>query len=142
MTEPATLRDMDALLAQWTQDPTGAKGAFLLYRQWLETQPQVRLEFIARPGVSYSLRAVHARQQERPLFVLIDVVDDEPMARWLSICFYADMITDPEELGDFVPEGLLGRDACCLNLDENDAKMRDYIFSRLQEAAAAAATQA
>ena len=49
------------------------------------------------------------------------------------------MITDNDELGDFVPSGLMGEDACCLNLEEEDAAMRDYILARLGEAAAAAA---
>ena len=93
----------------------------------------------ARPGVSYSLRAANAKNDERPLFVLVDVVDDEPEARWLSVCFYADMVNDPDELGDFVPSGLMGKDACCLNLEEDDPAMRDYILARLGEAAASAA---
>ena len=71
--------------------------------------------------------------------MLVDVVDDEPEARWLSVCFYADMVNDPEELGDFVPSGLMGKDACCLNLEEDDPAMRDYILARLGEAAASAA---
>ena len=86
--------------------------------------------------MSYSLRARHERQQGRELFVLVDVVDDEPESRWLSVCFYADMITDPSELGDYVPQGLMGEDACCFNLDEDDADMRAYIADRLREAAA------
>ena len=58
---------------------------------------------------------------------------------WLSVCFYADMVNDPDELGDFVPSGLMGKDACCLNLEEDDPAMRDYILARLGEAAASAA---
>ena len=49
------------------------------------------------------------------------------------------MITDPDELGDYVPEGLMGEDACCFNLDEDDAAVRDYIAARLAEAAKNAA---
>ena len=80
-----------------------------------------------------------ALQQAVYPFVLVDVVDDEPEARWLSVCFYADMVNDPDELGDFVPSGLMGKDACCLNLEEDDPAMRDYILARLGEAAASAA---
>ena len=107
--------------------------------RFLLTTPDVRFDFKARPGVSYSLRAANAKNDERPLFVLVDVVDDEPEARWLSVCFYADMVNDPDELGDFVPSGLMGKDACCLNLEEDDPAMRDYILARLGEAAASAA---
>lgn len=133
-----TPQELDAFLESWTADPNGAKKAFIRFRDFLLTTPDVRFEFKARPGVSYSLRAANPKQS-RPLFVLVDVVDDEPEARWLSVCFYADMITDPDELGDFVPSGLMGEDACCLNLEEDDAAMRDYILARLGEAAAAAA---
>lgn len=132
-------QELDTFLKAWTTDPNNAKAAFTDYRDWLAAQPGVSLEFKARPGVSYSLRAVHKNQRERPLFVLVDVVDDEPDARWLSVCFYADMIDDPDDLGDFVPEGLMGRDACCLNLEENDSAMRAYIQARLREASAKAA---
>ena len=132
-------QEVNAFLDAWITDPNNAKAAFSGYREWLAAQPGVSLEFKARPGVSYSLRAVHDNQKERPLFVLVDVVDDEPEARWLSVCFYADMVNDPDELGDFVPSGLMGKDACCLNLEEDDPAMRDYILARLGEAAASAA---
>lgn len=133
-----TPQELETFLESWTADPNGAKEAFIRFRDFLLTTPDVRFEFKARPGVSYSLRAANPKQS-RPLFVLVDVVDDEPEARWLSVCFYADMINDPNELGDFVPSGLMGEDACCLNLEEDDAAMRDYILARLGEAAAAAA---
>ena len=131
-------RELETFLSEWTIDPNGAKDAFITFSNFLRSTPDVRFEFKARPGVSYSLRAAHAGQK-RPLFVLVDVVDDEPESRWLSVCFYADMVTDPDELGDFVPSGLMGENACCLNLEKNDATMRDYILARLGEAAASAA---
>ncbi|MCI7568610.1 MAG: hypothetical protein MSH25_04445 [Desulfovibrio sp.] len=134
------LQELDAFLKSWTVDPLNAKPAFLSYRDLLAAVPGVGFEFKSRPGVSYSLRARHEKQQGRELFVLVDVVDDEPESRWLSVCFYADMITDPSELGDFVPQGLMGEDACCFNLDEDNATMRAYIADRLREAAAKAAS--
>jgi hypothetical protein len=70
------------------------------------------------------------------LFALVDVIDDDPAARWLSVCFYADMITDPEELGDVAPGGLAGEDARCFDL-ESGARA-DYILERLKEAHAKA----
>ena len=136
----ATVRnEVEALLQGWTEDPLQVRGAFVEYMDLLDARAGVRLDFKARPGVSYSLRAVHEKQEGRSLFVMVDVVDDEPEARWLSVCFYADMVADPDELGDFVPGGLLGEDACCFNLDENDAAMRGYIRARIEEAAASAA---
>ena len=131
----ACLREVREFLDKWQTDPLNVRRAFTAYRDFLANLPGVSLDFKARPGVSYSLRARHEAQQQRELFVLVDVVDDEPESRWLSVCFYADMITDPDELGDYVPEGLMGEDACCFNLDEDDAAMRDYIAARMAEAA-------
>lgn len=129
-------------LDKWQEDPLQAKAAFTDFRNFLAGRPGVSLDFKARPGVSYSLRARHESQQKRELFVLVDVVDDEPENRWLSVCFYADMITDPDELGDYVPEGLMGEDASCFNLDGDDPGMRGYIAARLAEAVKAAAAGA
>lgn len=127
-------------LQGWTTDPLHAKEAFSEFWAYLCALPEVECSFKARPQVSYSLRAAHTGNTARPLFVLVDIVDDEPQSRWLSVCFYADMVNDPEELGDFVPEGLMGKDACCLNLEEDDPAMRAYIMARLHEAAQAAAS--
>ena len=49
------------------------------------------------------------------------------------------MIQDPDELGDYVPAGLMGEDACCFNLDEDGDAMRAYIADRIAEAARSAA---
>lgn len=131
--------EMQHFLQEWRIDPLHTKAAFSEFWNYLSALPQVECSFKARPNVSYSLRAAHKGDTSRPLFVLVDVVDDAPEARWLSVCFYADMVTDPQELGDFVPEGLMGKDACCLNLEEDDPAMRAYILARLEEAAIAAA---
>ena len=136
MSQAQLPNELATFLETWTTDPNNAKDAFVRFKDFLLTTPDVRFDFKARPGVSYSLRAANAKNDERPLFVLVDVVDDEPEARWLSVCFYADMVNDPDELGDFVPSGLMGKDACCLNLEEDDPAMRDYILARLGEAAA------
>ena len=125
--------------AGWKEDPLHVKPAFEAWERFLAGLADVSLDFKARPGISYSLRARHAAQKGRELFVLVDVVDDEPENRWLSVCFYADLVTDPDEQGDFVPQGLMGEDALCFNLDEDSPEMRDYITARLAEAAANAA---
>ena len=130
---------MKELMASWQTDPLKARDAFEQYANFLAAQEGITFDFKARPGVSYSLRARHKAQEKRELFVLVDVIDDEPESRWLSVCFYADMISDPDELGDFVPQGLMGEDACCFNLDSHDPEMQNYIAVRLGEAAAKAA---
>ena len=44
------------------------------------------------------------------------------------------MIKDPGEKGDFVPEGLLGEDAICFDIEERDEELIRYIEIRLDEA--------
>ena len=100
-------------------------------RKTLSSHSGVSLDFIPRPCVTYSLRTVHADQRNRDLFVMVDVIEDTP--RWLSICFYGDMISDPEEQGDFVPEGLLGEDAVCFDIESWDEALIRYVETRIQE---------
>lgn len=133
------MKELDEFIKGWQTDSLNLKPAFVEYCEMLQALPDVSFEFHARPGISYSLRAKHTAQKDRPLFVLVDVVDDEPDSRWLSVCFYADMVTDPDEEGDFVPKGLLGCDAVCFNLDEENQAMKGYIADRIKEAAKNAA---
>jgi hypothetical protein len=124
----------------WEDTPERNKEAFLHLKDHLEKKEGVFFEFIPRPGVTYSLRAVHAAHKDRGLFAMIDVIEDTP--RWLSVCFYDDMITDPEERGDFVPEGLLGEDAACFDIDEHDEDVLAYVEARLDEACKSASENA
>lgn len=110
------------------------KRAFLELKEMLEKKEGVELEFKARPGISYSLRARHKNQKNRNLFVMIDVIDDDPDNRWLSICFYGDMVTDPEEKGNLIPGGLLGEDGYCFDLDSWEEDYFSYIKNRIEEA--------
>lgn len=126
--------ELNALLEGWVESEAKTKAAFEEYKDLLLSFEGSTLSFKGRPGVSYSLRAKHANQTERDLFVLVDIIDDDPADRWLSVCFYADMINDADEVGDWVPGGLMGEDACCFNLDEDDAEMRTYIKDRLTDA--------
>lgn len=122
-------------LASWTGDSADIKGAFIRFRETLEKIDGIVFDFKARPGVSYSLRAKHKNQKKRNLFVMIDVVDDDPDARWISMCFYGDLISDPEEMGDIVPGGLLGEDGHCFDFSDSSDEMADYLEKRLVEAA-------
>lgn len=128
------MEDVKKFVDGWSDDALGTKPIFLsLYNDVAEFD-QARLEFHGRPGVSYSLRAQHQNQSDRPLFVMIDVIDDDPAQRWLSVCFYGDMIEDPDELGDLIPEGLLGADGYCFDITEPDAQLAEYVGQRIQEA--------
>ncbi len=128
------------LLDTWTDDPEGMKDIFLKLSEKLMNKQQTNLTFKARAGVSYSLRAasVGGSENKRPLFVMVDVIDDDPESRWLSVCFYEDMITDPEGEGDLVPEGLLGEDGYCFDIYESDQSLLSYIEERIDEAHARA----
>jgi hypothetical protein len=44
------------------------------------------------------------------------------------------MIKDPGEKGAFVPEGLLGEDAVCFDIEERNEELIRYIEFRLDEA--------
>ena len=125
--------ELDAFLETWVEDENTMKPLFLSLYGLLQNLEGTELEYRGRPGVSHSLRAVYPGRPERPLFVLVDIIDDEPAARWLSICFYADLVTDPEELGDVVPGGLLGEDARCFDVDSPEGR-ENFLLERLREA--------
>lgn len=125
-------QELGAFVEGWKDTEERNKDAFLELKEHLETKPDVIIEFIPRPGITYSLRASHEKQEDKPLFVMVDVIDEE--VRWLSVCFYGDMINDPDEKGDFVPEGLLGENAVCFDLYEYSEEDIVYIKGRLDEA--------
>jgi len=134
MSESDIQQEINAFLDGWEDTPSRTKKAFLQLKEYLSGMQDIKLAFNARPGVTYSLRAAHPAQKDRDLFVMVDVIDDDPEDRWLSVCFYGDMITDPEEKGDFVPEGLLGEDAHCIDLEEYNDDDLSYLEARLDEA--------
>jgi hypothetical protein len=128
------MQTVKKFLDDWQEDALGLKPAFVSYFEDLKEMADVDIEFNARPGVSYSLRGMHKNRNDRPLFVMIDVIDDDPGQRWLSVCFYGDTIKDPDEEGDLIPEGLLGDDGYCFDLDDADEGFTAYIRHRIQEA--------
>ncbi len=128
------MTDLEAFLADWTEDPNGVKRAFLRLREVLDSLAGATVTFVPRPPASYSLRAEPSRG--RPVITMVDVatVDGE---RFLSVCFYADTITDPEERGDLIPGGLLSQDGYCFDVDSGDDDVVSYVEARIFEAAAA-----
>ncbi len=129
-----TEQELNTFIEEWkaAPDKNSNKTTFLRFKDYLTKLEGVRLDFISRPGVTYSLRAVHNAQKKQDLFVMVDVIEDTK--RWLSVCFYGDMITDPESRGDMVPGGLLGEDAICFDLEGHDESLITYIETRLDEA--------
>lgn len=133
------MKKLMELLETWQDDEKQTKKAFERLKSHLEAMPSTKFEVKARPGVSYSLRGVHENQTDKDLFTMVDIIDDDPSDRWLSVCFYGEMITDPEERGDYVPEGLMGEDATCFDVDNWDEELLKYVEQRLTEAHASAA---
>lgn len=123
---------LEELISSW--DDCDARTAFLAFRQALAAVNGVALEFNSRPGITYSLRGLNPARTARPLFALIDVIDDDPDQRWLSVCFYEDMVTDQGRQGDCIPQGILGEDARCFNVDEGDEDLVAYVVERIHEA--------
>jgi len=127
-----TLQELESFIDAWPDSPDENKKAFIRLKDYLASKAEVNLEFLPRPKVTYSLRAVHENQKNKSLFAMVDVIEDEP--RWLSVCFYGEMIKDPEDKGDFVPEGLLGEDAMCFDLEQFDEADIRYLEARLDDA--------
>jgi len=57
-----------------------------------------------------------------------------PSPRWLSVCFYGETVSDPEERGDLVPGGLLGEDGLCFDVENGSDDFIDYLIARINEA--------
>ncbi|MFW6082190.1 MAG: hypothetical protein ACOC7W_09760 [Desulfosalsimonas sp.] len=132
MAEIRTGPELENFLNGWTLDDRGCKEVFSQLKSHLDKYKDVVLDFVPRPGVTYSLRAARKGQKDRPLFALIDVIDENP--RWLSVCFYEDMVTDPGELGDTVPEGILSEDGYCFDVESKVPEFTGYLCSRIDEA--------
>jgi len=128
--------EMSGFLEAWENDPRKMKQTFLKVIDKLRTTEGTSLNFISRPGVSYSLRASLKNRHEKSqsLFALVDIIDDDPDNRWLSICFYEEMVTDPDELGNLVPKGILGEDGYCFDLYKDDPSLASYVERRIEEA--------
>ncbi|WP_428561511.1 MAG: hypothetical protein ACP59X_19105 [Solidesulfovibrio sp. DCME] len=128
------MTELDAFLTGWQDDSNGVKDAFLRLKNVLDSLSEATVSFVPRPPATYSLRAEPPRG--RPVITMVDVasLDGE---RFLSVCFYADTITDPEERGDLIPGGLLSNDGYCFDIDSNDDDHVSYVEARILEAAAA-----
>ncbi|MBU0682275.1 MAG: hypothetical protein KKD73_12735 [Proteobacteria bacterium] len=131
-----TLAELEKFINGWQVDGLATRGAFVDLKEFLAEMENCLISFHARPGITCSLRAHIAvgQGEEGPLYAMVDVIDDDPEQRWLSVCFYGDRISDPDECGDFVPGGLLGQDAVCFDYDAGDAELLDYIKKRMAEA--------
>ncbi len=126
------LEKVEDFIKDWPDSPEKNKQIFIRLKDFLSAKSGMVFEYVPREGLTYSLRAKHENQKNKPLFAMLDVIEDSP--RWLSVCFYGELITDPDEAGDYVPEGLLGEDAICFDLEEFDEAAIKYVEARLDEA--------
>lgn len=128
--------EISDLLSNWMIDPQGMKRVFLDIKEDVASKEKTIISFKARPGISYSLRGslIGGDKAESRLFVLVDIIDDDPDNRWLSVCFYGETITDDDERGDLIPGGLLGEDGYCFDIYENEESTVSYLKDRIDEA--------
>ena len=124
------------LLDGWSNNPGNVRELFLKLKEIISKKPEVVLDFKARPGVSYSLRGSVEKpsEKEKRFFVVVDVIDDDPDNRWLSVCFYEEWVTDPKGEGNVVPEGLFGMDGYCFDMFEYNESGLSYVAQRVDEA--------
>lgn len=126
-------KEIEAFINSWQEANAWAKDGFLALYRHVAAMAGVEMQFVGRPGVSFSLRPRGVNQNDGGFFAIIDVIDD-PAERWLSICFYGDMITDPEGRGEVIPGGLAGADGYCFDVSDDEPGMIDYLKVRCREA--------
>lgn len=131
MADPEALtRAMNEFFMEWTVDDNAVKPACEALYARMASIPGAKLAVLSRPGISFSVRALAGAD----IVALLDIIDDEPEARWLSVCFDAARITDKENHGDVIPKGLQGKDAICFDLYADDPAMVAYLEERISEA--------
>lgn len=133
-------QQFEQFLEYWPADLAGLKKAYLQLKAWAEALPGAKTGFVARPGVSHSLRfdlEPRPAGRQRPVFFLVDVVDAGG-ERFLSVCFYEDEVSDPQDLGNAIPQGLFQETGYCFDLEDDDPDLLAYLLERLAQAHAAA----
>jgi hypothetical protein len=133
-------QEFSELFTEWPENQQPLKEVFKDLVSTALAEPGAGGELISRPGVSYSFRASAAGRPDRtrPLFFLVDVVVSSAEPWFLSACFYVDEVSDPEELGDAIPEGLFNETGYCFDVEEPDNDLVAYIKQRMDEAFQAA----
>ena len=110
----AVQQEIEEFIENWREGEAWSREGFLALYRHVTAMQGVELNFVGRPGVSFSLRPRGAKQPQDGFYAIIDVIDDDPRERWLSVCFYGEMINDPESRGEVIPGGLAGADAAAV----------------------------
>jgi hypothetical protein len=135
---------LSIVLDDWPVAQAPIKQTFLKLKTYAENLPGAAWSLVSRPGISYSLRfdlKPRPAGRKRPVFFLVDVVQAGEL--FLSVCFYENEITDPEELGNAIPQGLFKETGYCFDVDDDnceDARLMAYLEKRIDEAHAKART--
>lgn len=124
------------MMAGWGGDEGEVLSAFERLLEHILRKNGALLDLKARSGVSFSLRAMNrfCSERKRPLVMLVDIVLDQSSGRWLSVCFYADEVSDEEERGNLVPKGLLDEDGYCFDIESFEDDFLCYVEGRIDEA--------
>jgi len=133
-------KQLAVLISSWPEDQDGLRHAFQALVEFIQAQPDTGLSLVSREDVSHSVRAEALKPapgRNRPLYSMLDVVTPRQGPWFLSICFFEDEISDPEELGDAIPGGLYNETGYCFDLDDHDPAQVAYLKERLAEARAA-----
>jgi len=129
------------VLAGWPADQVGLAQAFEELTRSAVQMTQTVVEVITRFEVSHSFRAAlidPSGKRVRPVYFLVDVVVSSTDPWFLSVCYYEDEITDPEELGNPIPQGLFQETGYCFDVEDYDPELLGYLRERLAEAHARA----
>jgi len=132
---------LNGIIESWPEDQKSLRDIFLSLARSITEPAGVRWEIVSRSGISHSLRAnvLDPDQiRKRSVYTVLDVVCPVEGDWFLSLCFYNDEVSDPEELGNPVPRGLYDEDARCFDLGTDDLWMADYLRDRVAEALEAA----
>ncbi len=130
----AVPQEIEEFIGNWRAGEAWSREGFLALYRHVRAMQEVELVFVGRPGISFSLRPRGSKQPQGGLYAIIDVIDDDPAERWLSVCFYGEMITDPENRGEVIPGGLAGADGYCFDVTDDDPAMIEYLKERCTEA--------
>jgi hypothetical protein len=126
------IHELQLFTENWEETPDQIKKVFIHLKDFIVSKADVTLDFVSRQGITYSLRASHKDKNEKPFFILVDVIEDQP--RWLSVCFYSHMITDADKKGVFIPHGILGDDAICFDVEKYNEALIKYLEVLIDEA--------
>ena len=132
--------ELKQFLAAWPEDQQDLKQCLLELRDEALGINNSAGSFVSREGISHSLRFALEpvpAGRERPVFFLTDAIDFEG-SLMLSVCFYADEISDLEELGNEIPGALFSETGYCFDLEEYDADFMAYLKPRIHQAAESA----